>query len=325
MSGTDPILLAQQSLLSSGLVNLVVLDAEARIEAAQGAQVADWQSGENVVDRLFVLAGMEAIISAMAAPGAKLDPIELPAVFLGGNHEDGDFGVSVRLSRLADGRVLLLLRPLEAAGAVDQKSVQQHNDLALLRGQMENAKSQAELNLTARENLFDTLRWGFRAPVATLAQALQEQTALAPLAQNTLKAVDDWLDLLSLKTRLDAGDARTDEPIAVPSLMARLADEFDIEINAEAASFDAVAGRLTGSAEALETALSGLLRAVQGTIGLQFAVANASAHWRISGVENASAITADYRFELARTAALFLQGSITVNGDQVTLSLPLNP
>ena len=325
MSGTDPILLAQQSLLSSGLVNLVVLDAEARIEAAQGAQVADWQSGENVVDRLFVLAGMEAIISAMAAPGAELDPIELPAVFLGGNHEDGDFGVSVRLSPLADSRVLLLLRPLEAAGAVDQKSVQQHNDLALLRGQMENAKSQAELNLTARENLFDTLRWGFRAPLATLAQALQDQTALAPLAQNALEAVDDWLDLLSLKTRLDAGDARTDEPIAVLSLMARLADEFSIKMNAEAASFDAVEGRLTGSAEALETALSGLLRAVQGTIGLHFAVANASVHWRISGVENASAIAADYRFELARTAALFLQGSITVNEDQVTLSLPLKP
>ena len=117
---------------------------------------------------------MEGLITAMAEQGATMEPLELPAVFLGGNHEDGDLGVSVRMSALEGSRVLLLLRPLEAAGAVGQRSVQQHNDLALVRGQMEKSQSQAELNITAREALFDNLRWGFRAPLSTLAQAVED-------------------------------------------------------------------------------------------------------------------------------------------------------
>ncbi|MGB1159786.1 MAG: hypothetical protein ACPG40_01125, partial [Alphaproteobacteria bacterium] len=296
-----------------------------RIEASQGVLVADWQAGENAVERLFVLAGMEGIIGAMAHAETRTNPIELPAVFLGGNHEDGELGVSVRLSPLVEGRVLLLLRPLEAAGVVDQTSVQQHNDLALLRGQMERSKSQAELNLAARERLFDTLRWGFRAPLCTVVQALHGQDELESLAQGALKSVDDWLQLLALKSKIDAEEVPLSEPIAVRSLMARLKSSFEVEIKVPESEIDAVKGRLFGSAEALETAISGLLRAAYGDLVLAFSVENSRAVWRLSGIKNIGALLEDYRLELARSAALFLDGAVTVKDEIVELALPLKP
>ena len=325
MQSGDPILLAQQALLSSGLINLVVIDADARIEASQGVLVADWQAGENAVERLFVLAGMEGIIAAMAHPETRTDPLELPVVFLGGNHEDGELGVSVRLSPLAEGRVLLLLRPLEAVGVTDQTSVQQHNDLALLRGQMERSKSQAELNLAARERLFDTLRWGFRAPLCSVVQALHGQDELESLARDALKSVDDWLRLLALKSKIDAAEVPLSEPIAVQSLMARLKSAFEVEIKVPEGEIDAVKGRLFGSAEALETAIAGLLRGAHGDLALAFSVENSRAVWRLSGIKNIGALLEDYRLELARSAALFLDGAVTVKDESVELALPLKP
>lgn len=177
MAQGDAIAAAQAALLDAGLINLAIIDAQARVIAVEGSLLADWRAGDSVVERLLVLAGMEPVIAAMAKgePGAR--PLDLPAVFIGGNHEDGGPGVSLRLAPLDLGRVLLLLRPLENAAAMDQVSVQQHNDLALLRGQLEQATSQAALNETAREALFDTLRWSFRAPLAGLVQAC-EGTAL---------------------------------------------------------------------------------------------------------------------------------------------------
>ena len=323
MTESDPILLAQQSLLASGLINLVVIDADARIQAAQGAQVADWKPGEDVLERLFVLAGMEGINRAMAQSDTHLDPLGLPAVFLSGNHEDGEFGASVRLSPLAQGQVLLLLRPLEAAGLMDQTSVQQHNDLALLRGQMEHSKSQAELNLAARERLFDTLRWGFRAPLCTLVQALEGQEKLKPLAQDALSAVDHWFDLLALKVRLDAGDDPARQPFAVAALMARLGEEFDVEISAPESQITAAQGHSVESVEALETAISSFLQATEGNLQLDFSVQNARAVWCLSGITNIQALAEDYRLELARSAAVLLQGTVALKEEQVELVLPL--
>ena len=323
MRADDPILLAQQTLLTSGLINLVVIDADALIMAAQGVLVADWKTGDNVIERLFVLAGMEGVIASMAQSNTKLAPLEMPAVFLGGNHEDGELGVSVRLSPLEEGSVLLLLRPLEAAGVTDQTSVQQHNDLALLRGQMERSKSQAELNLAARERLFDTLRWGFRAPLSTLVQALHGQDELETLAHDALAAVDDWLELLALKAKIDAGEGPRDEPIAIASFMARLSGSSKLTIQAPDSQIEAARGRLFGSAEALETAISGLLRAANGELELVFFVQNARAVWRLSGIGNIPALVEDYRLELARSAAVLLDGTVMVKDDFAELALPL--
>ena len=94
MQPSNPIQLAQASLLNAGIINVVIIDRGAMIQAVQGALVADWDVGQPVTDQLYVLAGMEALIMAMADQGTAIDPIELPAVFLGGNHEDGDLGVS---------------------------------------------------------------------------------------------------------------------------------------------------------------------------------------------------------------------------------------
>ena len=106
---SDAIFSAQQSLIASGLINLVVLDQAGGIIAAEGRQVGGFPVGESIFEHLFVLAGLEDVIAAMARDdGAGLAPLELPAVFLGGNHEDGEPGVSLRLSPLDAGRVLLV-------------------------------------------------------------------------------------------------------------------------------------------------------------------------------------------------------------------------
>ena len=324
MAIQDPIQRAQEDLLNAGLINLVILDSDARIEAVQGALVVGWQVGESAIDRLFVLAGMEGLITAMAEQGATMEPLELPAVFLGGNHEDGDLGVSVRMSALEGSRVLLLLRPLEAAGAVGQRSVQQHNDLALVRGQMEKSQSQAELNITARKALFDNLRWGFRAPLSTLAQAVEDQAELAALADAALHAVDDWLELLILRTKRSEEDHGAPEPIAVASMMSAFQG---VETSASEASINAAKGRVLGSAAILCKGISAVLRAANGPLKLAFTVENASACWTISGIENTVALEADYRLELARSAMMLMAGSlrVSVSDGQVVFSVPVQP
>ena len=45
MAIQDPIQPAQEDLLNAGLINLVILDSDARIEAVQGALVVGWQVG----------------------------------------------------------------------------------------------------------------------------------------------------------------------------------------------------------------------------------------------------------------------------------------
>lgn len=323
MQPSNPIQLAQESLLNAGIINVVIIDRGAMIQAVQGALVADWDVGQPVTDQLYVLAGMEALIMAMADQGTAIDPIELPAVFLGGNHEDGDLGVSVRMSALDGAGVLLLLRPLEADGAVDQQAVQQHNDLALLGGQVAKSQTQAELNMTARETLFDTLRWGFRAPLSKLAQAAEGQEALASLAHDALHAVDDWLDLLSLRTQLEDEDGLPTEPIALASLMDGFRASFDGQISASDDSIAAASGRVLGSAAILSKGISSILWAAEGSLSLVFTVENASAVWTIRGVENGSALVADYRLELARSALMSLAGSVSVGDDRVVFSVPL--
>lgn len=319
----EAILSAQQSLIDSGLINLVVLDEQGTIVSSDGTRVSDWRDGESVIDRLFVLAGMEDIIAAMATADGEMAPLELPAVFLGGNHEDGEPGVSVRLSPLSKGRVLLLLRPLDSSGAMDQISVQQHNDLALLRGQLESAQSQAELNVTARENLFDALRWGFKAPLVTLVQMLEDQEQ-QDLAAQSLSAIDEWLDLLSLKTQEQEGGAKERQPFALDSLIASLEVATGLKAGVKIPPHDQGDLHLNGSSDILLLGLKALLIACEGEVALTAELENSSLQWIVEGATNGRSLGNDHRLELARSAAVFLGGSLAVKNDCVVVSVPLS-
>lgn len=316
---------AQEALLSTGLINLVVIDAAGVILAAKGNLVEDWESGERVFDRLMVLVGMEDMIASMAQEDSSVAPLELPAVFLGGNHEDGDAGLSLRLSPLGPGQALVVLRPLDAAGTGEQRTVQQHNDLALLRDQLDQAQSQAENNITTREHLFDSLKWGFRAPLAVLVQALDTQKDLQPLAMDALSAVDDWLDLLALKTAMDDQPEKGGAVMALASVFAALREEFADDLSFRVNDSDVKQARLTGSSTVLQTGLRSLLRAGQGSLALSFSLEDGGACWRLDGINNGDRLTSDYRWELARTAAVLLGGSLTLADQTARFRLPLAP
>lgn len=329
MAPGDAIAAAQAALLDAGLINLAIIDAQARVIAVEGSLLADWRAGDSVVERLLVLAGMEPVIAAMAKgePGAR--PLDLPAVFIGGNHEDGGPGVSLRLAPLDLGRVLLLLRPLENAAAMDQVSVQQHNDLALLRGQLEQATSQAALNETAREALFDTLRWSFRAPLAGLVQAT-EGTALDGPAREALDAVDDWLALLDLRAQHLAaegqgeGNGSEDPPtLALRSIKAEVAPLFPGGVALSTATAERAGAQAQGAASLLVLALRALSRS-SGSAQTALVIEDTATALRFCVQGPFAASPTDHRIELARSAVLLLGGGLDLTNSAAVLSLPLS-
>lgn len=315
---------AQAALFARGLINIVVLDAAGLVLAADGARVSNWVRGDAAADRLMVLKGMEELIAAMATDAATVGPLELPVVFLGGNHEDGDPGLSLRLLPLAEGQVLLLLRPVDSTTTNDQRTVQQHNNLSLQRGQMEKAQSQAEIHQRTREQLFDTLKWGFRSPLAVLVQALDGHAELQGLAREALDAVDDWVELLALKTAMDDQHG-SGEPhyVAMASVLASLRQRFAADVRIAATETAVAQAQVTGSTGLLLAGLGGLLRVARGELSLSLNVSPLSVIWRLEGIINETALASDFRWELARMAAGLLGGTLTISDQTAYMELPL--
>lgn len=325
MPENAPLATAQAALFDGGLINLVVLEPSGTILAARGRLVENWPLGDAITDHLMVLTGMEDVIATMADPVNGLEPVELPTVFLGGNHEDGQPGFSVRLSALSQGQVMLLLQPLSGVEDRNQTAVQQYNDLALHHERLSNAHAQSDWDLTTREALFDTLRWDFRLPLTKVVQDLEGQKDLQTEAQRALGAVDDWMELLALKTKLDERKDDTALTVAFPTVLATIQELYGAKIRISVADMGLNAVRVAGSSAVLLTALRSLLSAAEGQLRLDLIDEADEAIWQLEGIENAHTLALDYRWELARTASLLLGGALTLSETTARLGLPKAP
>ena len=221
---------ALSSLLASGAIGILRLDAEQRVAGRHGALVESIDVGEAAAEVLPILVGYEDFLAELSAGRAA--PLHLPCIAMAQAESAWHGALSIQAYPAADRQgVVLLLQDAEAAAQLDRQRLQQRNELALAQTALQRAREAAEAASRAKSAFLANVSHELRTPLHVIignAEILGEQN-LQSLSREDLAAyVRDIQD--SGTYLLDLVNDLLDLSKAEAGRMALVEETFELEV-----------------------------------------------------------------------------------------------
>ena len=215
-----------ERLFESGLLGIVLLNADDRVVARKGPLV-DWVALEPVSGCLPFLVGYEDVISDVRHGHRGLFTLSSVSLRFCPDHEERVCTVRAYPGP-RPGHVALLFQDVSAVAELEQRVVQTSNELALAQRALVQAKEEAEAANRAKSKFLNLVNHELRTPLNVIignAEILRDETIasipkeeldgyLADIGENgqfLLEQINDLLDLAKIEAgRLELRESEVD-------------------------------------------------------------------------------------------------------------------